>query len=129
GGLATISSGGHTGSCSACCSTSPTSPGDGTARSVTNPVTKGTQPAILGPQYRPGAALDPPTALAVERAGHPVVDERHLGRRLYRHRPAPGPAHLDRHPGTPPAPDPDRYRDRDVEYPVRRMRRRKQRQP
>src|SRR5437763_621087 len=115
-GLATISSGGHTGSCSAC-STSPTS------------VTNAAQPAMLRPQYRPGAALDPPAPLAGQRAGQPVVAEGHLGGRVHRHRAAPGAAHLDRHTDAAPAARPDRYRDGDVDRPVGRIRPGYQREP
>src|SRR2546430_1664795 len=90
-----------------------------------NSVTDGPRPALLRPKYRPAAALDPPAPLAIQRASHPIVLEGHLGRRGDRYRPAAGPAYLD----ADLAPVPDRYGDRDVQYPVGRVGSGYQRQP
>src|SRR6266545_1611916 len=63
-----------------------------------------TDSAHLVPKHRPRTPLDPPAALAGQRASHLVVEEGHLVHGLYRDRPAPGPAHLDVHPAPSPLP-------------------------
>src|SRR6266705_879951 len=84
---------------------------------------------MLRPEYRPGPALNPPTPLAGQRGVHAVVEVRDVLDRLDSDRAAPGAAYLDLDPGTAPPPGPGRYRDRDVQYPVGRVRPGYQRQP
>src|SRR5256714_490728 len=105
-GLASISSGGHSGSRSTCSTLHPP------------------PHAMLRPEHGPGPALNPPAPLTGQPASHSVVKERHLACRGDGNRPATGPAYLD--PDL--AADPDRYGDGDVQYPVGRVRPGDQRQ-